>query len=112
VFGEGPASGGAKLTAQGFNEGKGKPFSSQDVRFTQRGNVLYVIVLGWPTNGVNIQSLGSSAKLLGQSIKKIRLLGSREKIKWSLAGAALDIEQPKNKPNDIAIVFKISLRGS
>ncbi|HEU5397044.1 MAG TPA: alpha-L-fucosidase, partial [Verrucomicrobiae bacterium] len=35
VFGEGPASAGARLSAQGFNEGKGKPFTAEDVRFTQ-----------------------------------------------------------------------------
>ena len=37
VFGEGPASAGAKLTAQGFNEGKGKPLTAEDIRFTQKG---------------------------------------------------------------------------
>jgi alpha-L-fucosidase len=48
VFGEGPASEGAVLSAQGFNEGKGKPFTAADVRFTIKGNVLYTIVLGTP----------------------------------------------------------------
>ncbi|WP_261387861.1 hypothetical protein [Chitinophaga pinensis] len=27
----------AALTAQGFNEGKGKPFSAEDIRFTRKG---------------------------------------------------------------------------
>ena len=50
IFGEGPASAGAKLTAQGFNEGKGRPFTAEDVRFTQSkdGKTIYAIVLGWP----------------------------------------------------------------
>ena len=111
VFGEGPASGGAKLTAQGFNEGKGKPLTAADVRFTQKGDALYAIELGWPTNGVSITSLGKSAKLLDQSIKTIQLLGSTEKIKWSQTDDALVIEQPKYEPSNIAIVFKISLAG-
>ena len=112
VFGEGPASGGAALSAQGFNEGKGEPFTAQDVRFTSKGDTLYAIALGWPTNGVQIKSLGKSAKRLDQPIRKIVLLGSREKIKWQQTDAALVIRQPKNQPGDIAIVFKISLRGS
>jgi alpha-L-fucosidase len=112
VFGEGPATGGAKLTAQGFNEGKGKPFTAQDVRFTQKGRALYAIVLGWPANGVNIASLGTQAKLLDRSIKKIQLLGSKEKIQWRQTADALVIQQPKNQSNNVAIVFKLSLRGS
>jgi alpha-L-fucosidase len=113
VFGEGPASAGAKLTAQGFNEGKGKPLTAADVRFTQSkdGRTLYAIVLGWPEDGVSIRALGKSANLLDESIKKIRLLGSREKIQWKQTGEALVISQPKNEPNNFAIVFKISLRG-
>ena len=70
----------AKLSAQGFNEGKGKPFMAADVWFTQKGNALYAIVLGSPTNAVSIKSLGQSAKLLDQSVIKIQLLGSRKKI--------------------------------
>jgi alpha-L-fucosidase len=111
VFGEGPASAGAALSAQGFNEGKGKPFTAQDVRFTQKGSVLYVIQMGWPTNGVNITSLGASAKLLDQKIGNIELLGSKEKIKWNQTDDALVISQPDTEPNDFAVVFKISLRG-
>ena len=110
VFGEGPASAGAALNAQGFNEGKGKPFTAQDVRFTQKGNTLYAIVLGSPTNGVNLHSLGRSAKLLDQSVSKIQLLGSREKIQWQQTGDALVISPPEKLPNPAAIVFKISLR--
>jgi alpha-L-fucosidase len=113
VFGEGPASGGAKLSAQGFNEGRGKPFTARDVRFTQKGSALFAIVLGWPTNGVSITSLGKSAKLLGQrSIKKIQLLGSREKLQWEQTDEALVVAQPTNEPNNFAVVFKISLSGT
>ena len=132
VFGEGPASGGAALSAQGFNEGKGRPFTAQDVRFTSKGDTLYAIVLGWPTNGVSIKSLGKSAGLLDQPIRKIELLDGgqkksrqpvehpatllmqhdrSEKLKWTQTDNALVIQQPRNQPGDIAIVFKISLRG-
>ncbi len=108
TFGEGPASAGAALSAQGFNEGRGKPTTAADFRFTAKGRVIYAIELGWPTNAVAIKSLGKSAGLLAGDIRKIELLGSREKIKWSQTGDALTIEAPKKMPSDLAIVFKVT----
>jgi alpha-L-fucosidase len=110
VFGEGPATEGATLRAQGFNEGRGKPLTAEDIRFTQKGNTLYAVVLGKPANGVNIKSLGVSAKLLDKRIAKITLLGSKEKIQWQQTDAALEIKQPETASSDIANVFKIGLR--
>jgi alpha-L-fucosidase len=110
VFGEGPASAGAPIRAQGFNEGRGRPVTAADVRFTVKGNTLYAIELGWPTNGVSIKSLGKSAKLLNGHIRKVQLLGSNETIQWKQTAEALVILQPKSEPNDFAVVYKIALR--
>jgi alpha-L-fucosidase len=107
VFGEGPASAGAALNAQGFNEGKSKPFTAEDVRFTTKGDVLYAIVLGWPTKDLQIKSLGCAAKLLNKPIGGVRLLGSYEKIKWSQTDDALIIKPPQKRPCEIAFVFRI-----
>jgi len=109
VFGEGPATVGSTLRAQGFNEGKGKPLTAEDIRFTLKGNTLYAIVLGKPTTGVNIKSLGTSAKLLDKTIKKVTLLGSKEKIKWQQTATALEIIHPETATSDIANVLKITL---
>jgi alpha-L-fucosidase len=109
VFGEGPASEGAALTAQGFNEGKGKPFSAEDVRFTAKDGVLYAIVLGSPQKDLQIKALGAAARLLDRPISNITLLGSSEKIQWSQADGALTIKPPQNGSSDIAAVFKIIL---
>jgi alpha-L-fucosidase len=113
VLGEGPQmAGAAPLSAQGFNEGKGKPFTAADVRFTQakNGKTLYAIVMGAPTNGVSIASLGKKAGLLDKRIRKISLLGSREKLNWQQTDDALVIEQLEKVPNDIAIAFRIKIR--
>jgi len=61
VFGEGPAmESAAALTAQGFNEGKGKPFTAEDIRFTAKGNTLYAIALGTPSaNKILIKTLSA-----------------------------------------------------
>jgi alpha-L-fucosidase len=108
VFGEGPQmASAASLTAQGFNEGKAKPFTAEDVRFTSKGETLYAIVMGVPNSAVSIKSLGTNAKLLGKPISEISLLGSEEKLKWSLTEDKLVIEKPREEPSDIAIVFKV-----
>ena len=114
VLGEGPQMAtAAPLSAQGFNEGKGKPFTAEDVRFTQskNGQTLYAIIMGVPTNAVAIKSLGTDAKLLDKKISKITLLGSKEKVKWTQTADALTLEAPQAKPSDIAIVFEIALKG-
>ena len=110
IFGEGPASDGAPISAQGFNEGKGKPFTAEDVRFTTKGDTLYAIELGKPTAGVNIKSLGTAAKLLDEKIADVRLLGSDENIRWSQTPEALAIEPLKNAPTAEVLVFKITLK--
>jgi alpha-L-fucosidase len=110
VFGEGPASEGATIKSQGFNEGKGKPFTAEDVRFTTKGDTLYAIVLGVPTKPLRIKSLGAAAKLLDKPIANVQLLGSDETIQWSLVEDALTIGPARSKPSDIAVVFRITTK--
>lgn len=109
VFGEGPQmEDAAPIAAQGFNEGKGKPFTAEDVRFTTKGDVLYAIIMGAPAGPVKIRSLGTDAKLREQPIGRVTLLGSDETLTWSQTGAALVIATPPHQPADIALVFKIT----
>ena len=111
VFGEGPATENvAPDASHGFNEGKHKPFTADDVRFTSKDGALYAILLGWPTQPVKIKSLGKSAKLVDGEITDINLLGCREKIRWSRDDDALTIEPLQTKPCDDAFVFKISMQ--
>jgi alpha-L-fucosidase len=108
VFGEGPASAGPAVTAGNFTEGKGKPFSAEDVRFTTKNGILYAIVLGTPKAALQIKSLGTAAKLLDQPIGGITLLGSPGKVQWTQTADALTIQPPEKMPNDIAVVFKLT----
>jgi len=111
VLGEGPQMAvTAPLSGPGFNEGKGKSFSAEDVRFTTKGGVLYAIVMGAPTAPIGITSLGMDAKLLEQPIADITLLGSGERLKWSQTPGGLRIEVPRSLPSNIALVFKITTR--
>jgi len=105
VYGEGPT----EVINGGFTDAKSKPFTAEDVRFTQKGNALYAIVLDWPVKPVIIKSLGTDAKLLDQKIGGIHLLGSNEKVKWNLTGEGLTIEPPASKTGEFAYVFKLDL---
>lgn len=115
IFGEGPASEGAPISAQGFNEGKGKPFTAEDVRYTtsKDGRFLHVIVLGWPEKPLALKSLGKKAGLLDKVVSQIELLGKREKVRWTQEDEALTITSTAGKPATeaaSAAVFKITLR--
>jgi alpha-L-fucosidase len=103
VFGEGPAADAANpINAQGFNEGRIK-FSGKDIRFNQKGKILYVTLMGVPSEDITIKSLSTTQN----KIRKVELLGSKEKLKWKQNADGLEIEKPKTIPNEIAIVFKV-----
>lgn len=111
IFGEGPASDGAPISAQGFNEGKGKPFTAEDVRFTVKGDALYIIVMGVPSKPLEIKSLAKGSKLLDQSIATISLLGQSGDVQWNQESEALVI-QPPTAPlaSNAAAVYKVVLK--
>jgi len=107
VFGERPAADAANpINAQGFNEGRIK-FTANDIRFNQNEKVLYVTVMGEPTENISVKNLNNQVK-----IKKIKLLGSKEKVKWSQTNEKLEIEKPASVPNKIAVVYKITMSKS
>jgi alpha-L-fucosidase len=104
IFGEGPSAEKINpMNGPGFNEGKIK-YSDQDIRFNQKGNILYITVMGVPANNVSVKSL--SKKDIAK-IKNIEILGSKEKLSWKEDSGSLVIEKPKTIPNNIAVVFKI-----
>ncbi|UOE51047.1 alpha-L-fucosidase [Mucilaginibacter sp. SMC90] len=110
VFGEGPAiESAAPLSAQGFNEGKGKPFTADDIRFTKKGNTLYALALGWPgEKGSVIKALASaSPQLSGKKISDVSMVGYPGKLTWEQTGEGLKIKTPATKPDEIAVVYKI-----
>lgn len=110
IFGEGPAQeNAAALSAQGFNEGKGKPFSGLDYRFTTKGNSLYAIALGWPENGkALIKSLAKGNQLRPDPVNRVEFLGLGN-LKFEQKPEGLEVILPENKPElSYAYSLKIS----
>jgi alpha-L-fucosidase len=110
ICGEGPQlAAAAPLVAQGFNEGKGKPPTADDIRFTATADTLYVISLGAPKAPLSVKSLGTAAAMLEQPVADVSLLGSDRRIDWSQNGDGLTITPPAPLPSQIAVVFKLKL---
>lgn len=111
IFGEGPAQEEqAKLDGAGFNEGKGKAFSHEDIRFTTKGDILFAASLGWPETGkVIIKSLAKNNSLFAKDIQKVELLSSKQSLTFERNENGLVITLPERPSDDIAHtnVFKI-----
>ncbi len=100
ISGEGPT----EVIEGHFSEDKQKDFTEKDIRFTTKGDVLYLFVLGVPTadiNSVNL-SLASYGK-----IRNITTLGSDEKVNWEQKESVLTIKKPESVPFTETVVYKI-----
>lgn len=104
TFGEGPAiESAAALGAGNFNEGKGKAFTAEDIRFTKKQHALYAILLGWPEgNKTVIKSLVNKG-----SITEVRLLGHGDALTFSQTPEGLQVQLPDRAPGKEAFVLRI-----
>lgn len=104
VSGEGPT----KVVGGSFNDTATQPYTSQDIRFTKKGNVLYAIALGWPADGkVIIKTLAQGSTSAPGTITNVRLLGSAAKLKWTRDNDGLKIDLPPTKTGEYAWTFRI-----
>ena len=106
VFGEGPTA----VPEGHFTDTYSKNFTSEDIRFTAKGDHIYAIVLRWPENGeVHIRSLGKDMRLLRSSIRDVELLGTGIHPVWS-RNEALDLFCGKGLDfKDMPAVLKITI---
>jgi alpha-L-fucosidase len=109
IFGEGPAiTTAAPLSAQGFNEGKAKPFDAEDFRFTTKGTALYAIFFGWPENNKTVVKAlrTNSPYTSGKKISNITLLGLKGNLEWRQEADGLIVNLPQTPPCKNAFVLK------
>jgi alpha-L-fucosidase len=104
VYGEGPST----AATSNIDERKMKPFSAADLRFTAKGDKLFLFVLGVPQSGIHVQSFGKAARLWDRKISNLRILGSEEKAVWSMDAAGLHIRRPRRQPNPYTLAFELS----
>jgi len=105
LYGEGPT----KVLSGAFTDTARTPFTSQDIRFTRKGETLYAHVLAWPEDGgVSICSLGSNQPYHLAQIAAVELLGSGQPLAWQTDGDALRVDLRGCAPTRSPFVLKIS----
>jgi alpha-L-fucosidase len=105
IFGEGPTA----IGEAALYQGKPRPCTSEDIRFTTKGDTLYAIALGWPEDGMlRVNSLASSSPYWKGPISHVELLGSDAKLKWSRDKSGLIVWLPPHKPCDYAFGLRVS----
>ena len=73
TYGEGTR----EAKAGNFNEGKGLPYTAADLRFTTKGDTLYVFALAWPADGkLVVKSLGVKETGIRGDVTGVELLGA------------------------------------
>ncbi len=105
IFGEGPT----QVVGGSFADTKREAFTSQDIRFTTRGDTLYATILAWPESGIaTITSLAAGSSLYQREIDKVELLGTSEPLQWSRDRGRMAISLPSQPPCEHAFVFRIT----
>jgi alpha-L-fucosidase len=104
IFGEGPT----KVTEGSFHDTDTQPFTAEDFRFTKKGEALYAIELGWPSNReAVIHSLGRTAFGDRTKITSVVLLGSDSRLAFEQREDGLHIQLPEQSPGKYAYSFRI-----
>ena len=87
----------------------GPPYTAEDIRFTQKGDVLYAFVGAWPESRVaKIRSLSTaSAQVTGARVTNITLLGYGGKLTWTQDVQGLSVNLPETAPSQHAVALKI-----
>ena len=94
------------------NEKKQEALSAKDIRFTQKDGIVYAFFLGFPQEKtLSIHAMGKQAETMtGLKIKKVSMLGTDKKVKWSQRDDALVLSMPDVPDTGLTVGFAIELR--
>ncbi len=108
IYGEGPKVDKANpIKAQGFNEGNGEAYTSKDIRFTKKGDVLYAVIMEWPEdNEVLIKSLSTKSPYYNKKYKKVKMLGGKIS-SYDFNDEGLNVKFKQGKSKVAPVVLKI-----
>lgn len=105
TYGEGPT----EVKEGHFSDNAAKGFTSEDIRFTQKGANLYATVLSFPADGVvKIKSLREKSPYFHGLIQQIRVLGFEGEPVWERNEEALTI-RTAGITSSTPVVFKIEI---
>jgi alpha-L-fucosidase len=101
IYGAGPSTQIAASDPK-FNESKRKELTAEDIRFTTKGNTLFVFLMGWPQKQAVIEQLATDR------IDNVEMLGYKGKLQWTQDETGLKVQMPAEKPCNHAVALKIS----
>ena len=90
-----------------FNERGRKELTGADVRYTQKGAVIYAFAMGWPAPAAVFPELAPGGRFQVKKARRVTLLGHKGTVKWSQTEAGLRVELPAEKPCDHAVAFRV-----
>ena len=97
-----------KQSKQFNNRTKDSPaYGHEEVRFTTKGDILYVFVLNPTAGEIKLPSLGLNSNFQSKQIQSVRLIGSEEEIMFNQDVDILSISIPAKIPNSYAAVFEV-----
>jgi len=103
IYGEGPT----KVAAGSFHDVDTMHYTPRDFRFTTKGDVLYAIGLGWPTNGEAV--IRSLAQTVGsEHVQSVVLLGSDAKLRCDQRADGLHLQLPAQAPTKYAYALRLT----
>jgi alpha-L-fucosidase len=84
-------------------------FTSEDIRYTRKGNTINAIILGRPGQNKKILLKAFNKPNVPEKIviKSVSMPGSGEKIKWEYQDEGLSVTMPGNLKGNMAQVIKI-----
>lgn len=86
-------------------------YSSEDFRYTTKGNSIYIFSLSKLEPGKTIKLKSFSSSMLPEkiNIKNISMLGTRKHVDWKIDESGLSLSVPA-APNEISTVYKVELK--
>jgi alpha-L-fucosidase len=105
IFGEGPT----EVPEGMFTDTLRAAFTAQDIRYTQKDDALYAILLDRPQGTITLRSLGSGSPLAAARITGVSLLGGPAGLTWRQDGDGLHVEMPAQVPGEHAFTLRIAL---
>jgi alpha-L-fucosidase len=107
TYGEGPT----KVAAGSFHDVDTTNYTPEDFRFTTKGDLLYVIGLGWPTNGQAV--IRSLARTVGsERVQSIALLGNDVKVQFDQRTDGLHVQLSAETSLKYAYVLRVTFDGA
>lgn len=103
-YGEGTTEG----TVGTFSDNTAVAYTSQDLRFTTKGEALYITMLEWGEKEITVHSL--TPDVMGDArILSVEMLGSDETISWNQTADGLVLSIPQTRPCNHAYTYKVCL---